>query len=60
MKTVVLLATLHEYQVLGNPHNVELEKRLQYLKLKFGVQVVIEEWSEKKGHSFSPDTPFIC
>ena len=53
MKSVALLATLHEYQILGSPHNSELEKRLKYLMRRFGAQVVLEEWFEKNGPSFA-------
>lgn len=53
MKSVVMLATFHQYQVLGNDRNSELEKRLDYLRLKFDVQTVMEEWSEKEGDSFA-------
>lgn len=48
MKSVVILATVHEYQVLGNARNSELEKRLDYLISKFGAQIVMEEWSENQ------------
>jgi hypothetical protein len=51
MKNVVVLATIHQYQTPGNDANLGLEKRLDYLKSKFGVQIVMEEWSEKKGES---------
>ena len=51
MKSVVMLATLHEYQELGNARNSELEKRLDYLISKFGAQVVMEEWFEKQRES---------
>jgi len=53
MKSVVMLATVHEYQVLGNARNSELEKRLDCLISKFGAQVVMEEWFEKKRESFT-------
>jgi hypothetical protein len=53
MKSVVMLATVHEYQVLGNARNSELEKRLDFLISKFGAQNVMEEWSEKRGESFA-------
>jgi len=47
MKTVVILATFHEWQTLGHNRNSALEKRLAYLISKFGVQTLMEEWSEK-------------
>jgi hypothetical protein len=52
-KRIVLLATFHQYQMPGNDHNPELEKRLAYLRSNFGVQTVMEEWSDKKGESFA-------
>jgi hypothetical protein len=55
MKKVVMLATVHEHQVQGNPGNAELEKRVGYLKSKLGVQVILEEWSDKKGTSAAKD-----
>jgi hypothetical protein len=51
MKSVVLLATIHESQMSRNDGNSELENRLDYLKSKFGAQTVMEEWTEKKGES---------
>jgi len=53
MKNVVMLATVHQYQITGNDLNSELEKRLAYLRSKFNVQAVMEEWSEKFGESVS-------
>jgi len=55
MKSVVLLATVHEFQVLGNDRNPELQKRLAYLTSKLGVQIVMEEWSETQGESFAKE-----
>lgn len=48
MKSVVMLATVHQYQVLGNDRNSRLEERLDYLISKFGAQIVMEEWSKKQ------------
>jgi len=53
MKSIVMLATVHEYQVLGNGRNSELGKRLDYLIHKFGARIVMEEWSEKRGESYA-------
>jgi hypothetical protein len=53
MKSIVMLATVHQYQMLRNDGNSELEKRLDYLRSKFSAQTVMEEWSEKKGESFA-------
>jgi hypothetical protein len=51
MKRVVMLATIHDYQLLGNSGNTELKARVNYLKAKLGGDVVLEEWSEKQGRS---------
>lgn len=47
MKTVVMLATFHEWQTLGHNRNLALQDRLVYLISKFGAQTLMEEWSEK-------------
>lgn len=51
MKSIVMLATVHERQVLGDARNSELETRLDYLVSKFGTQVLLEEWFEKQRES---------
>lgn len=51
MKKMVMLGTVHQYQMPGNELSSGLEKRLDFLKSKFGAQVVMEEWSEKYGES---------
>jgi hypothetical protein len=51
MKSIIILATVHENQLLGNSHSSGLENRLLYFKSKLGVQIVMEEWSEKQGES---------
>src|SRR5580704_276404 len=51
MKRVVMLATIHQHQVRGNPGNAEFEKRVGYLKSKLGGKIILEEWSEKQGKS---------
>jgi hypothetical protein len=43
MKTIVILASVHEYEVLGNDRNPELEVRLTYLRSKFSADIVMEE-----------------
>jgi len=53
MKSVVMLASVHEYQLRGNERNPELEKRLAYLISKFSADIVMEEWSEAQGESFA-------
>lgn len=55
MKNVVMLATVHQYQILGNGLSSELEKRLAYLRSKFNAQSVMEEWSEKCEESVAKD-----
>jgi hypothetical protein len=52
MKTIVILASVHEYQVPGNDRNRELEMRLTYLRSKFSADIVMEEWFEAQGGSF--------
>ena len=51
MKRIVIFATMHENQILGNVRSSQLEERLDYLKSQLGVQIVMEEWSKKKGES---------
>jgi hypothetical protein len=51
VKTIVMFATVHQYQKLGNARSSELERRLDYLKSQFGVQIVMEEWAENQGES---------
>ena len=52
MKTIVMLGAPHlEYEVRGNDRIAGLEIRLNYLIRKLGVQVVMEEWSEKRKKS---------
>jgi hypothetical protein len=52
-KKIVMLATSHDQQRLGNPGNAALEACLGYLSRKFKVQIVMEEWSEQHGPSFA-------
>jgi hypothetical protein len=51
MKKIVILATVHQYQVVGHHRNPELEERLEYLKSRLAADVVMEEWSDKLGQS---------
>jgi hypothetical protein len=51
MKSIVILATTHENQIVGNARSSGLEQRVDYFKSKLGVQIVMEEWSKKKGKS---------
>jgi hypothetical protein len=51
MKSVVMLATIHQYQMLGAEENSKLERCSDYLRSKFGARIVMEEWAEKLGQS---------
>ena len=55
MKRIVILATIHQYQVAGHDRNAELERRSEYRKLKFGEQIMLEELSEELGRSVAQD-----
>ena len=45
-KRVVLLGTIHEYQIAGRPLNSELCSRIQFLISQFAATTVLEEWTE--------------
>jgi hypothetical protein len=51
MGKVVMLGTVHQYQMRGNEWSSALEKRLDFLRSRFGAQIVMEEWAEKYGQS---------
>ena len=51
MKTIIMLATVHECQIPEAEPSSELEKALEYFKPKLGFQIVMEEWTEKLGES---------
>lgn len=57
MKNVVMLATTHQSQMSTNDASLELGKCLDYLRVKFKVQVavdvqtVMEEWHEHLGET---------
>lgn len=51
MKTIVMLGTVHRLQQKGNPLSGELDSRLGYLAGKFQVQVILEEWTDKRPSS---------
>jgi hypothetical protein len=53
MKLIVTFGTTHEYQTNGHFLNQELGKRLDYLRERFGAQVLLEEWSENRPESFA-------
>ena len=46
-----MLGTVHQYQMPGNEWCSALEKRLDFLRSKFGAQIVMEEWAKKYGQS---------
>ena len=48
MKRLVILATAHEFQLVGHPLNRDLGTRVEYLCQAFNTQLVMEEWTEKK------------
>ena len=57
MKNVVMLATIHQYQMSGNDAGSELRKCLDYLRSQFKaqktveLQTVMEEWSKELGET---------
>ncbi len=57
MKTVIMLAAFHERQCPEVDPSLDLEKTLNYLRLKLGFQVVMEEWAEKLGDSVGARWP---
>jgi hypothetical protein len=50
-KRVVVLATVHEFQLAGMPMNSELCSRVQFLVEQFAATVVLEEWTENQSPS---------
>jgi hypothetical protein len=48
LKRIVILATAHEFQQAGHPLNHDLSMRVEYLRRAFKVQIVMEEWTEKR------------
>jgi hypothetical protein len=54
-KKIVILAISHEYQQMGNPGNAKLEECLTYLVLKFTVRIVLEEWTEDQGQTYTAE-----
>jgi hypothetical protein len=48
-KKLVMLATIHQHQASGSAGCADLETILEYLRSKFDVQAIVEEWSDKKG-----------
>ena len=51
MQTIVMLATVHEYQREVSIASSELQECLEVLSRKFGVEIVMEKWSEDVGRS---------
>jgi len=54
-KKVVILATVHQNQMRGLGNNSDLEERLKYLITRLGLQIVMEEWSEKHSQSVAKE-----
>jgi hypothetical protein len=52
-KRVVVLGTIHEYQLDGRPMNSELGVRLQFLIESFAATTIMEEWTENEPASFA-------
>jgi hypothetical protein len=50
-KRVVVLGTIHEYQIAGTPLNSELCSRIQFLMDQFAATTVLEEWTENGSQS---------
>jgi hypothetical protein len=50
-KRVVVLGTIHEYQMAGRPLNSELCSRIQFLMGQFAATTVLEEWTENGSQS---------
>jgi hypothetical protein len=61
MKNIVMLATIHECQMITNDAASELRKCLDYLRSRFKgeksveVQIVMEEWHENLGETVVKD-----
>jgi hypothetical protein len=47
-KRVVVLGTVHEFQLDGRPMNSELCSRVQFLVEQFAATTVMEEWTENE------------
>jgi hypothetical protein len=47
-KKIVMLATVHQHQQSGSAGCANLEARLEYLRSKFNLEAIVEEWSDKK------------
>ncbi len=50
-KRVVVLGTIHEYQLAGRPLNSELCSRIEFLVSQFEATAVLEEWTENGSQS---------
>lgn len=50
-KRVVVLGTIHEYQMAGRPLNSELCSRIEFLIGQFAATTILEEWTENGSQS---------
>lgn len=48
LKKIAMLATIHQHQQSGSTGCANLEARLEYLRSKFNIGAIVEEWSDKK------------
>jgi hypothetical protein len=55
VKSIVLFATVHEYQIRGSNQNSQPTRRLDYLRSRLGAQIVMEEWANKHGQSVAAE-----
>jgi hypothetical protein len=54
-KKIVILAIAHECQRLGDAGNAKLEECVAYLNRKFKVQILMEEWTEEQGQTYTAE-----
>jgi hypothetical protein len=52
-RRIIVLGTIHEAQAPGHRLNADLETRLSYLTDKYAVTLIMEEWHESRGQSFT-------
>jgi len=50
-KRVVVLGTIHEYQMAGRPLNSQLCCRIQFLIDQFAATTILEEWTDNESQS---------
>lgn len=53
-KRVVVLGTIHEYQLAGRPLNSQLCARIQFLIDRFAATTILEEWTDNESQSCVP------